>query len=300
MTGRIFNIMKYAIHDGPGIRTTVFFKGCPLRCWWCHNPEGQRFDQELLYRPERCVGCGQCLEVCPQGSISYSQGQVSYAREQCSACGQCSLVCPAGARETVARSRSVHDVMTEIEKDLIFYDESGGGVTFSGGEALSQPEFLGELLKECRKKEIHTAVETCGYVQREVLAGLKDDVDLFLFDLKHLDSGEHEKLTGVPNELILENLAWLAQQHPRVMVRLAVIPGHNDDEAHLDKLGEFVKSLRTIREVHCLPYHKAGAEKYRRLGRSYALPDLNPPADQDMERIKKRLEGFGLQVSIGG
>lgn len=300
LTGTVFNIMKYSIHDGPGIRTTVFFKGCPLKCLWCHNPEGQKPGQELLYRPERCIGCGQCLEICAKGAIAYQQGKLMYSRDQCSACGSCSLVCPAGARELVAKTMSVQEVMTEIEKDLIFYDESGGGVTFSGGEALMQPEFLLEILKECRKKEIHTAIETCGFVKLDVLAGLYDYVDLFLFDLKHLDSRKHGELTGVPNELILANLTWLAENHPHVILRLAVIPGLNDDEAGLEKLGELAKSLKSIQEVHCLPYHQAGVEKYRRLGLEYPLFDLQPPGDGYMQQIKERLEEYGLKVKIGG
>ncbi|AET69424.1 glycyl-radical enzyme activator family protein [Desulfosporosinus orientis DSM 765] len=300
LTGMIFNIMKYSIHDGPGIRTTVFLKGCPLKCLWCHNPEGQKYGQELICRPERCIGCGQCLETCAKGAILFHQEKLRYFRENCSVCGQCSLVCPAGARELVAKTMSVKEVMTEIEKDIIFYDESGGGVTFSGGEALMQPEFLLEILKECRKKEIHTAIETCGFVKLEVLAKLKDYVDLFLFDIKHMNSRKHQELTGVPNELILANLTWLAENHANVILRLAVIPGMNDEEAGLDQLGEFVKSLKSIQEVHCLPYHQAGVEKYRRLGLDYPLLDLQPPGDDYMAEIKKRLEQYGLKVSIGG
>ncbi|MDP4160440.1 MAG: glycyl-radical enzyme activating protein [Bacillota bacterium] len=298
--GKIFDIMKYSIHDGPGIRTTVFFKGCPLHCQWCHNPESQRFEQELMYWPDRCIGCGQCLEVCPNGAVTSEAGKFEYLRDKCFACGACSTVCHAGVRELVAKTMSVSDVMAEIEKDLIFYDESGGGVTFSGGEAIMQPVFLLEVLKECRKKEIHTAVETCGYVKLESLQMISDYVDLFLYDLKLMDTKKHQEFTGAPNELILGNLRWLAEHHPQVIVRVPIIPTINDDEENLSQLGEFVASLRRVTKLHILPYHNAGSDKYRRLGRRYLLPGIQPPDNERMEKIKGQLEQFGLNIKIGG
>lgn len=299
--GKIFNIMKYSIHDGPGIRTTVFFKGCPLNCQWCHNPESQGFGQELMYLQDRCVGCGHCLEICPNGAVVISsEKNLMFLREKCKACGECSKVCHAGARELVAKTMSVEEVMTEIEKDLIFYDESGGGVTFSGGEAIMQPEFLLEILKSCRKKEIHTALETCGFVNRDSLQTISNYVDLFLYDLKLMDSRKHQDRTGVPNELILTNLRWLAEHHPKVIVRVAIIPGINDDDDNLNKLGEFVASLKCVTEIHCLPYHKAGVEKYLRLGLEYHLPDLESPDQERMAQISRMMEQFRLKVKIGG
>ncbi|EHQ90827.1 glycyl-radical enzyme activator family protein [Desulfosporosinus youngiae DSM 17734] len=300
LTGRIFNIMKYSIHDGPGIRTTVFFKGCPLKCQWCHNPEGQEFAQELMYRPDKCIGCGRCLEVCPSGAVIFSEEKLVYQRDQCQACGECCKTCCSGVRELVAKSMSVDEVMAEIEKDLIFYDESGGGATFSGGEALMQPDFLLEVLKQCRKKEIHTAVETCGFVKLDTLKTISEFVDLFLYDLKLMDSKKHQDVTGVPNELILTNLRWLAENHPHVIVRLAIIPGINDDEENLQRLGEFTAELKGVTELHCLPYHRAGADKYRRLGLEYCLPDIQPPDDERMKEIAGELEQFGFKVKIGG
>ncbi|HZK86069.1 MAG TPA: glycyl-radical enzyme activating protein [Desulfosporosinus sp.] len=300
VNGNVVNIMKYSIHDGPGIRTTVFFKGCPLNCQWCHNPESQEFDQELMYWPDRCIACGQCLEVCPNGAIISTEGRMQYLREQCTACGECCKACPAGVRALVAKAMSLSEVMTEIEKDVIFYDESGGGVTFSGGEALMQPEFLLELLKSCRKKEIHTAVETCGFVNHDSLKLMSDYVDLFLYDLKLIDSNKHQDVTGVPNERILSNLQWLAEHHPRVIVRLAIIPGINDDEDNLCKTGEFIASLKQGMEIHILPYHKAGVDKYQRLGRSYCLPELQSPDKERMDKIARKLERFSLRVKIGG
>jgi len=298
--GKIVNIMKYSIHDGPGIRTTVFFKGCPLNCQWCHNPESQGFGQDLMYRPERCVGCGQCLEICPSGATFSTEGKLSYRRDKCLVCGECSTVCHAGVRELVAKTMSVKEVMVEIEKDLIFYDESGGGATFSGGEALMQPDFLLEILKSCKKKEIHTAVETCGFVSLDSLQRISQYVGLFLYDIKLMDSGKHQDVTGVPNELVLSNLRWLTGHHPKVIVRVAIIPGINDDEENLCQLGDFVASLKHVTEIHCLPYHKAGADKYRKLGLKYVLPDLKSPDSARMEEIARKLEEFGLTVKIGG
>jgi len=300
VNGKIINIMKYSIHDGPGIRTTVFFKGCPLNCLWCHNPESQGFGQELMYRPDRCIGCGQCLKICPNGAVISMAGKLEYLRDQCQACGACCRVCHAGVRELVVTTMSVSEVMAEIEKDLVFYDESGGGVTFSGGEALMQPVFLLEILKGCRKKEIHTAVETCGYVNLEYLQTMSDYVDLFLYDLKLMDRQKHQGVTGVPNELILNNLRWLAEHHPQVIVRVPIIPGINDDEENLSQIGNFVASLKRVAELHILPYHKAGEDKYQRLGLTYLLPDIQSPDKGRMEQIVGQLEQFGLKVKIGG
>ncbi len=298
--GKIFDIMKYSIHDGPGIRTTVFFKGCPLNCQWCHNPESQGFGQELMYRPDRCIGCGQCLEICPNGAIVSTAGKYEYLKDQCLVCGECCKACPAGVRELVAKTMSVSEVVAEIEKDLIFYDESGGGVTFSGGEAVMQPAFLLEILKECHKKEIHTTVETSGYVNLEVLQTLNDYVDLFLYDLKLMDSQKHQQFTGVPNQLILDNLNWLAEHHPKVIVRVPIIPGINDDEKNLAQLGTFVASLKRVTELHILHYHKAGVDKYQRLGLKYRLPDIQSPDIGQMEKIAGQMEQFGLKIKIGG
>ncbi len=298
--GKIFNIMKYSIHDGPGIRTTVFFKGCPLKCQWCHNPESQGFDQELMYRPERCVRCGRCLEICSSGAIISLEGKLEYLRDKCLACGECCTVCHAGVRELVAKTMSVNEVMTEIEKDVVFYDESGGGVTFSGGEAMMQPEFLLEILKNCQKQEIHTAIETCGFVNLDSLQTISNYVDLFLYDIKMMDSGKHQDVTGAPNELILSNLRWLTEHHPKVIVRIAIILGINDDEENLHQIGKFVASLKQVTEIHCLPYHKAGVEKYQRLDRKYRLLDLQAPDSEYMEEIARKLRRFGVTVKIGG
>lgn len=300
VNGKILNIMKYSIHDGPGIRTTVFFKGCPLNCQWCHNPESQGFGLDLMYWPDRCIGCGRCAESCPNGATVATAVKSDFLRDRCQVCGACSEVCHAGVRELVGSTMSVREVMVEIEKDLIFYEESGGGVTFSGGEAIMQPAFLLEMLKECRKKEINTAVETCGYVNHESLQTICDYVDLFLYDLKHIDSQKHQSFTGVPNELILANLRWLAEHHPQVIVRIPIIPGINDDEKTLGQIGDFVASLKRVNELHLLPYHKTGVDKYQRLGQTYRLSETQSPDNEHMEKIQGFFEQFGLKVKIGG
>ncbi len=287
MTGTIFDIMRYSIHDGPGIRTTVFLKGCPLSCWWCHNPESQSAKKEILFNRDRCIGCGECKTVCPAGD------------GKCLACGNCAGVCCSGARELVGKTVEPAEIIKEIEKDLIFYEESGGGVTFSGGEPLLQADFVQCLLELCRKREIHTAIETSGFAPLEKLLQLSAGTDLFLYDLKLMDDLKHQKYTGVSNRLIIQNLRALAAQHDNIIVRVPVIPGINDDDGNINKTGDFVSALG-IREINILPYHKAGMDKYERIGRTYLLPGLEPPTGERVAELAGILQGKGLKVKIGG
>lgn len=300
ITGIIFDVKKFSIHDGPGIRTTVFFKGCPLSCWWCHNPEGQSLGREMMFRENRCIQCGACLEVCDQGAISWNGGVVSTDREKCVLCGNCVEVCYAEAREIVGREMTVAQVMAEIERDIAFYDESGGGVTFSGGEPLLQWDFLSALLQACKEKEIHTALDTCGFAAWETLDSIRQYVDLFLYDLKLMDDARHRKFTGVSNELILSNLRQLSAHGHHIFLRMPIIPGINDDLDSVGQLGAFAAALPRLERVDILPYHHAGAEKYSRLSKVYGLPEARPPSQESVAEIARILEGFGLQVKIGG
>ena len=292
--GIIFDIQKYSIHDGPGIRTTIFFKGCPLNCWWCHNPESQSFSKEVLFWEDRCIGCGDCLKACPTGATQNEDNN------KCILCGSCIKACCTGAREMVGREVSTLEVIKEIEKDLIFYDQSGGGVTFSGGEAVSQIDFLKSLLKGCKDREIHTTLDTTGFCDREHLFQIKDLVDLFLYDLKIMDDYKHLKYTGVSNNRILQNLRQLSLSHDNIIIRIPIIPDVNDDDNNIDAIGKFIKSLRKVIEVNILPYHNTGMDKYKRLNIENLLSGAMPPSKEKMEHIKKRLEGFGLQVQVGG
>lgn len=300
MSGNVFNIMRYSIHDGPGIRTTVFLKGCPLNCWWCHNPESQSYQQELIVWKDRCINCGKCVKVCPTEALALVNGQITAILDKCNVCGKCTDVCNTEAIEIVGKERSVEQVMEDIEKDLIFYDESGGGATFSGGEPLSQQHFLKKLLIQCKDKEIHTAVETTGYTKFENIQEIADYVDLFLYDVKLIDSNKHKKYTGVANDIILANLRKLSSIHNKIIVRIPIIPGVNDDDDNISKIGEFILSLKSVREVHLLPYHKAGVEKYKRLNREYKLQDTLTPDDLKVNELAKKLQQFGLITKIGG
>jgi len=296
----IFNLQRYSLHDGPGIRTTVFLKGCPLRCRWCHNPESQDPRRELLLYPERCIGCGACLAHCPHGAVREVEKRLLTDRSRCRACGSCVPSCAAGARALTGREVTPDTVLAEIEKDLVFYDTSGGGVTFSGGEPLAQPHFLEEMLTRCRERGIHTAVDTCGFASRETIGAVARYTDLFLYDLKLMDEGRHREHTGVSNRPVLENLAFLADHHLRVIVRFPLVAGVNDDEANVHATGRFVASLPEIRRVSILPYHHTARAKYERLGRPYRPGTDGPPSDAVVMRTRAILEEYGLGVTIGG
>jgi len=298
-TGIIFNIQRYSIHDGPGIRTTVFLKGCPLNCWWCQNPESQTDKQEMIFWEDRCIGCALCSINCPSGAISMKDGKPVTNRNECIMCGKCSRICPARAREIMGSKVSVDDVIKEVEKDLIFYEESGGGATFSGGEPLSQSEFLGALLDGCKEKKIHTAVDTSGYIPWKILERLNSKIDLFLYDLKIMDDKRHKKYTGVSNNLILENLKKLCLVHHNIFIRFPIIPGINDDDQNIREMGEFLSSLK-IAQINLLPYHFMGIDKYKRLERIYKLADIHSPSKEKLSDISTILRNFNLKVKLGG
>ena len=298
--GLIFDIKRYSIHDGPGIRTTVFFKGCPLECWWCHNPESQSPIPERMFWEHRCIHCGECEAVCPHEATVWIGNGALVAEDNCVLCGNCVQICYAGAREIVGRWMTVEQVMAEVERDVPFFDQSHGGVTLSGGEPLFQPDFLRQLLVSCREQEIHTALDTCGYAPWEVLDSVRNLVNLFLYDLKLIDNERHRHFTGVSNQIILRNLQSLAANGHNIRLRVPLIPGVNDDEENLNQIASFAAGLPLSKRVDLLPYHYAAADKYYRLDKPYRLPETPAPDPERVAEIRGLFEGHGLQVNIGG
>ena len=297
--GRIFDIQRFSLHDGPGIRTLVFLKGCPLRCIWCSNPESQKYNPEIMFNAATCMDCGTCKAVCPQNAIEENKNTDRINRQWCDECGSCTEACPTQALQFSGNNMSVATVLTEIEKDREFYESSGGGVTFSGGEPLGQPEFLKHVLMACKSRDIHTALETCGVANWEHLENILAYTDLFLYDVKQMDPVEHEKLTGYDNRLVLENLEKLCRIGANVIIRMPVVPGLNDSEKNLTATAELMIRF-DIAEIHLLPYHNYGENKYRMLGNDYSLTDLEPVLEKNLDAPKHLFERYGLRANIGG
>ena len=296
--GVIFDIKRFAVHDGPGIRTTLFFKGCPLSCWWCHNPEGISLEPEMIHYPFKCIHCAHCIDVCNQNALSMKQGTIERKHVSCISCGICSTVCPSTSHQMIGQTFSVDEVMSEIEKDHIFYHASSGGVTFSGGEPLLQADFLRKVLQQCGKQGIHTTLDTSGYASSSVFNAMIESVDLFLFDLKIVGDEFHKKYTGVSNRSILSNLSTLDEMKKRYIIRFTVIPGITDTDANIEETIEVVSCLNTINTISLLPFHNV-REKYDRLGKKYKLNNLPSPSIENMEKIKRLFEQKGFHVTIG-
>ncbi len=305
--GLVFDVQRYSIHDGPGIRTIVFLKGCPLRCTWCSNPESQSFHPEVEFRPSVCRQCGACVAACPIGAVSPDLGASAFDkvdRQKCDGCGRCADACPTGALRLVGRWMTVDEALAEALRDAEYFRRSGGGVTLSGGEPLMQPAFASGLLRACFERNVHTAVETTGAVPWQHLADALPWTDLFLYDLKHLDDAAHRRGTGVPNARILDNARQLVESGAHVVARVPLIPAHSLDFDHLERLAGFVSSLG-VGEAHLMPYHKLGLDKYERLGRCYALaaePGLLDTATgrAEVQRARSIFESHGLTTHVGG
>jgi pyruvate formate lyase activating enzyme len=319
--GLISNFQRFSLHDGPGIRTTVFLKGCPLNCSWCHNPENRARPPELVTVSPRCIRCGQCAAVCPQGqgaadacskegqpilvnhataSAEPPQSNGAQPAVDCLRCGACVEACPAAARQLLGSWYEVEDFLREIMADRMFFEESGGGITFSGGEPLLQIEFLTQALAALRARELSTAIDTCGYAPRASLERVAPMTSVFLYDLKFVSDADHLRFTGVSNALILDNLRWLASAHDCIWLRCPIIPGVNDHEMELEAMAAFAAQLPAVRHVNLLPYHRAGIPKFQQVGRSYPLPNVQPPTPERTTEIAAIFRSHGLRVRIGG
>ena len=298
-TGDIFDIQRFSVNDGPGIRTIVFLKSCPLECQWCSNPESRHSSPELLYTLSRCLASGECVSVCPQSALTITGTGIVIDRTRCDGCGDCVAVCPSGALRLAGRRVTIEQVLDEVLRDRIFYEHSGGGMTLSGGEPLAQPGFARALLRRARALGIHTAVETSGSAGADAVRRVLSETDLILYDIKQIDPQKHRAGTGKSNRSILRNARIAAGVGVPMVIRVPVIPGFNDTPGEIMAIGEFAKELR-VSELHLLPYHRYGVSKYAALGRPYPLADAVSPTEMAVRALRAALEALGLNVKIGG
>lgn len=310
--GKVYDIQPFSVQDGPGIRTTVFLKGCPLRCPWCHSPESQEFPTELCWMETRCIGvekCGLCIKACPRGCLSEGErvempnGEVKHLiradYSKCIGCGSCARACIPEALYFCGTDYTVDEILEKLLKDKAFFDHSGGGMTLSGGECLCQPEFSRELLRACRENDIHTAVDTTGFADWSVVEAVLPYTELFLYDIKHMDSQVHKAVVGVPNERILDNARRIAVAGGKFQIRIPLIPGFNESVENIEATGDFLRELgNAVESVQLLPYHKLGLVKWKRLSRRPPQFETEVPGDELVQDRKARLEARGLTVMI--
>lgn len=297
--GTVFNIQRFSTEDGPGVRTTVFLKGCPLRCLWCANPESQSASPQLAHRESLCIRCGVCVKSCPERAIFAGEdGKMSLEHSRCTGCGVCVYKCPVGARKLFGRVSTVSGVFEEIKKDAGYYLKSKGGVTVSGGEPLMQADFVAALFTRCRALGIHTALDTCGYYEPSVLYKVLSLADLVLFDIKHMDRQRHRQLTGVYNDVILQNAQLIAQKGVPMLIRVPLIPGVNDSAENMNDTAFFVSGLGGHIGVELLPYHELGIAKYEMLGMDYRLAGTKRPTDEKLNACREIFLRYGIECSI--
>ena len=305
LTAPVFNVQTYSIHDGPGIRVTVFLKGCPLRCLWCANPESNTAAPQLMTYLVKCTGCGRCVKVCPRQAITVGLRGEKYAeitdRAVCVSCGACVDVCPADAREIAGKPMTVKEVLAKVLRDKMFMDASGGGMTVSGGECLVHPAFTTALLKAAKEAGLHTAVESCSFGSRDVIDSVYRYVDLALLDIKHMDSAKHKEYTGVPNESILENIRHIHNELGiETTISVPTIPGYNDSVENIAATAKFVaEELGKDVKVRLLPYHRLGESKNEALGKGMDF-SIEIPSDEHMQALKAVVESYGLTAQVGG
>lgn len=294
--GFLFDIKRFAVHDGPGIRTTLFLKGCSLKCAWCHNPESHSRHPQLAYYPHKCIHCGQCLSACDQAAHEMNQEKHIFHRDKCIACGACESVCLGNALKLYDQQMTVEETLTLVLADRDFYEQSNGGVTLCGGEPLIQSKFCFELLSALKKEKINTAVDTCGSVEWKNIETVLPVSDLFLYDLKHIDDSKHREYTGSSNHVILDNLQKLSQCDIPIEIRIPIIPGFNSDPQSLDAFGQVLSELSNITAVKILAYHDLARSKYNALGMPDTMPHVNTPSPEKMDTAAARLKEFGLTV----
>ncbi len=297
----IFDIKRYAINDGPGIRLAIYFKGCSLRCVWCHNPESIVPQAQKLYTAARCIGCGECVKVCSRQALEMTAEGIRTDSERCTLCGDCARICPTRAMEMSGEGKSIDELLTIIEREQHLFDQSGGGVTVSGGEPLLYPDYLFELFDRCGERRIHRALDTAGHVPEENLLAAAQRTDLFLFDLKLIDPVRHQQLTGITNRLILSNLRTLCTSGAQIQIRIPLIKGINTSNEDLQAFAETISALPgEKKDVALLPYHAIATHKYRKLGTSYQAEKLQSPEQADLDRALDCFIRHGLNASVGG